>query len=168
MKTQQFYCHYTGKDGHTPRRRSQSLIFFDHITSLDNTFCSPTPLWAEVMIDKARIRQGVEPKLYLLHAQLSPTVVVYIEQYITSGFLNILNQALSFGESSDQELKDIYAFALKTKDEYGQYLDLTKFLLSHPEKITGPILNAYAEARPYEYLQIRECLFKYHVTVNNS
>ena len=146
--THQFYCHYTGKDGITPRRRLQQLTFFDHVPAIGNSSTSPTPLWAEVF-DKRTLRHP-ECK-YIIHAQLSDTVAVYVEQVINESSimtLNAYNNGYSFHLVVNHACENTIAL-------YRQLTDLTSYLLSHPDRITPHVLAAYKEARPEEYQKLQ-------------
>lgn len=130
--TKQFFCHYTGKDGHTPRRRLQQLTFFDQVPSIGNTTSSPTPLWVEVI-----------GEYYMVHAQLSDTVAVYTELPLHRHSIELLNQ------TTDMEERRAMLSKMIT-----DLLDYTSLLLSYPKAITPHILAAYKEARPEEYEQL--------------
>ena len=132
----QFYCHYTSKDGHTPRRRLQTLTFFDHVPSIGNSTSSPTPLWVEVIGD-----------YYMVHAQLSDTVAVYTELPLHKHSIEMLCQISGMEERR----------ALLTQI-ISDLLDFSKLLTTYPKGITPPILNAYREARPSEYQQLLSIL----------
>lgn len=146
--THQFFCHYTGKDGITPRRRLQTLTFFNHVPAIGNSSTSPTPLWAEVF-DKRTLR---DPECkYIIHAQLSDTVAVYVEQVINESSimtLNAYNNGYSFHPVVNHACENMIAL-------YRQFTDLTTYLLSHPKAITPPVLAAYKEARPEQYNQLK-------------
>lgn len=132
-----FYCHYTGKDGHTPRRRLQSLRFFSEVPAVSNSLSSPTPLWVEVL-------KGDKSDMLLFHAQLSDNVAVYTEFYLTTSMCNAMVH--------QEDLSSRFQY---TVNLWTQFLisitDYTSWLRDHPDYITPPILNAYAEARPEEY-----------------
>lgn len=130
--THQFYCHYTGKDGITPRRRLQTLTFFDHVPSIGNTTSSPTPLWVEEI-----------GEYYMIHAQLSDAVAVYTELPLHRHSIELLNQTTGMEERRAMLTKLI-------KD----LLDYTSLLLSYPKAITPHVLAACKEARPEEYEQL--------------
>ena len=131
--THQFYCHYTGKDGITPRRRLQTLTFFDHVPAINNSTSSPTPLWVEVI-----------GEYYMIHAQLSDTVAVYTELPLHRHSIEMLNQTTGMEERREMLTKI-------TTD----LLDYTSLLLSYPKAITPPVLAAYKEARPKEYQKLQ-------------
>lgn len=131
--TKQFYCHYTGKDGITPRRRLQTLTFFDHVPAIENSTSSPTPLWVEVI-----------GEYYMFHAQLSDTVAVYTELQLHRHSIQLLNQTTGMEERREMLTKI-------TTD----LLDYTSLLLSYPKAITPPVLAAYKEARPEEYQKLQ-------------
>ena len=131
--THQFYCHYTGKDGITPRRRLQQLTFFDHVPSIGNSTSSPTPLWVEEI-----------GEYYMIHAQLSDTVAVYTELPLHRHSIKMLNQTTGMEERREMLTKI-------TTD----LLDYTSLLLSYPKAITPPVLAAYKEARPEEYQKLQ-------------
>lgn len=156
MITQQFFCHYTGRDGHTPRRRRQSLVFFDHVPVLGNFTTSSTPLWVEVISDTRPVSKhfSSDPKFYMLHVQLSSDVAVYVEYYFTSGTLSVLNSPPIPSWSHDEGARIVADISRDAIAELHQFLDFTSYLLSHPDKITPPVLNAYREARPSEYKQL--------------
>lgn len=130
--TKQFFCHYTGKDGITPRRRLQTLTFFDHVPAINNSTSSPTPLWVEVI-----------GEYYMFHAQLSDTVAVYTELPLHRHSIEMLNQTTGMEERRAMLSKMIT-----------DLLDYTSLLLSYPQAITPPVLAAYKEARPEEYKQL--------------
>lgn len=130
--THQFFCHYTGKDGVTPRRRLQTLTFFDHVPSIGNSTSSPTPLWVEVI-----------GEYYMFHAQLSDTVAVYTELQLHRHSIEMLNQTTGMEERRAMLTKLIT-----------DLLDYTSLLISYPKAITPHVLAAYKEARPEEYEQL--------------
>lgn len=152
MLQRQFYCHYTGKDGLTPRRRKQTLTFFDHIPSFGNSDAVQTPLWVEVMDDTRPVAKhyGDSPKLFMLHAELSEDVAVYVEYFFTSGMLTVIN-SLHDAKLNDAGQRVVAEICEAAVAELREYLDFSQFLLSHPERITPTILAAYREARPVEY-----------------
>lgn len=131
-----FFCHYTGKDGRTPRRRSQSLRFFSEVPAIGNTSLSPTPLWAEVF-------PGDKSEMLVIHAQLSPEVAVYTGHYLSTGMCALMSQT-----DLSSPLSHACSILL---DTYTTLTDFTAWLREHPDHITPPVLRAYAEARPDEY-----------------
>lgn len=136
-----FFCHYTGKDGRTPRRRSQSLRFFSEVPAIGNTSLSPTPLWAEVF-------PGDKSEMLVIHAQLSPEVAVYTGHYLSTGMCALMRQP--------EQTTPSLAHACSTLiDLYTSLTDFTAWLRDHPSHITPPVLRAYAEARPEEYQQLK-------------
>lgn len=140
MQTQQFYCHYTGKDGHTPRRRLQTLTFIP-MECIDNTPSSPTPLWFEVM-------GSGKHRLLMAHAQLSDLVAVYTGFHYTTATVDLLNNPSLFESSFLQSIRQQAISQINLQTDY------TSLLMSYPDQITPPILNAYREARPSEYQQL--------------
>lgn len=146
--TKQFFCHYTGKDGFTPRRRLQQLTFFDHVPSIGNSTSSPTPLWVEVF---HRCYDGHKHDVYVVHAQLSENVAVYVEHLESSHTCQLLND-LADGKVNNKMLCRAIA---DMRTSLLELTDYTTYLLSHPDRITPPILAAYKEARPEEYQKLQ-------------
>lgn len=137
---QQFYCHYTGRDGHTPRRRQQTLTFIP-LEGVSNNLSSPTPLWFEVM-------GSGKHRLLMAHAQLSDLVAVYTGFHYTTSTVELINNPSLFETSL---LKALRSQAI---EQISMQLDFTAFLRQYPDHITPPVLNAYREARPSEYQQL--------------
>lgn len=142
--THQFYCHYTGKDGITPRRRLQTLTFFNHVPAVNNSTSSPTPLWVEVFTVN-------DASYYYIHAQLSDNVAVYTEEATSKHLCSLMNDY----DNGIMNYHILRTATPETIELFRQLTDFTSYLLSNPDRITPPVLAAYKEARPEEYQKLQ-------------
>lgn len=146
-KSKSFLCHFTGKDGVTPRRRNELLRFFDLVNKLENNNQSPTPLWYEIISSK----KGHVFDWVMVHAQLSNTVAVFIEISFPRSLLDLINHP---DDRSMSAVKSVIS-------ELEQYTNLTSYLQQNPWKITPTILKAYQESRS-EFALLNKLYRDYH------
>ena len=88
MKARKFWCHYIGRDGNTPKRRSIELKpIGELVPALDGV--GTTPLWYEREEEQKYSRTYV---YYWLYAQLSDKVAVTVQYRMSDADLEMLRQ----------------------------------------------------------------------------
>lgn len=156
-RTKKFWCHYNGRDGNTPKRRSIELTNLESLMPCvgDTQHC-PTPLWYE------KIGQH-----YHVYAQLSDNVAIQIVgKALHEDFVKIINRTddeidahWKAREENDEDWvgegeANVYAKRDKeTRDLYkAQFLesvlpirDCDTYLLTSAPWITNSTLRAYEE-----------------------
>lgn len=170
-RTKKFWCHYIGRDGNAPKRRSIELTDLASLIPAigDNEHCA-TPLWYEAKDD------GYGHKDYFVYAQLSDTVAVRAQRGISDWNVEEINKTdeeieAHWNEWAEERKDDPYQLhpdrdyhaeaeryisqakasrdELKTKEVnmLHMFMDYDTFLLTQATWIMKSELAAYADVQ---------------------
>lgn len=140
MTTKKFWCHYVGRDGNTPKRRSIELTNLgDLIPTIGDNMNCETPLWYEEDEDQYRQRY------FYVYAQLSDKVATYAACFSAS------SNAFEFMTKTEEQMDAEYEKELNKY--FAEFPKLSEERKEKEREYRGKTLKSHKEYR-------RQCMEK--------